>query len=144
LTSEEYEPLAVKDGWTKNVESMTKYLGSQANPYDYGWMVELIPDKSGENINTQVVKHYAMGRLSNEMALVMPDSKTVYRGDDGTGTVLFKFVADTAGDLSAGTLYAAKVTQQPDDSFQINWLKLGAGNDADIADAIAAFKLPAS
>ncbi|MCG3210650.1 MAG: hypothetical protein FOGNACKC_04281 [Anaerolineae bacterium] len=142
LSSEEYEPIAAKDGWIENVAPMTDYIGAQANPYDYGYLVELLPDQTGDGVSSQVVKHYAMGRASNEMGLVMPDGKTVYRGDDGTGVVLFKFVADTAGDLSAGTLYAAKVAQQPDDSFKLTWIKLGSGNDADLADAIAGVALP--
>lgn len=136
LSSEEYEPVAIKDGWRANVAEMSVYLGEQANPYDYGWLVELIPDLEGNVASTMVVKHYAMGRLSYEMGRVMPDGKTVYSGDDGTGVVLFKFVADKAGDLSAGTLYAAKVTQRADESLGLQWVELGKGADADVYDAI--------
>lgn len=50
------------------------------------------------------LKHYAMGRFSHENVAIMPDRKTVYQSDDGDATVFFKFVATTAGDLSAGTL----------------------------------------
>lgn len=142
LTSEEYEPVASKDGWQANVEAMTNFMGAQANPYDYGYLVELIPDPSGDALDTQVIKQYAMGRASNEMGLVMPDGKTVYRGDDGTGVVLFKFVADEAGDLSAGTLSAAKVIQQADDSFNLTWIELGSANNDEIAEAIQTMTLP--
>lgn len=72
----------------------------------------------------------------------MTDLKTLYFGDDGTNTVLFKFVADEAGDLSAGTLYAAKATQNDDESFGLEWIELGKGNDDDIAEAIATLQLP--
>lgn len=53
----------------------------------------------------------------------MPDARTLYMSDDdsakynhkvyntASGGVLFKFVADVKGDLSAGTLYAARLTQ---------------------------------
>jgi hypothetical protein len=42
----------------------------------------------------------------------MPDQKTCYLSDDSKGgAVQPKFVATNAGDLSAGTLYAAKLTQ---------------------------------
>jgi hypothetical protein len=82
-----------------------------------------------------------MGRFSHEMALVMPDQKTVYHGDDGTDTVLFKFVADTPGDMSAGTLYAAKVTQTADEGFDLQWIELGSSNNDEIAEAILAVPL---
>ncbi len=143
LTSEEYEPLASQDAWRDNVAPMTDYLGEQANPYDYGYIVELMPDPDGETVGTLVQKRYAMGRFSHEMAAIAPDGKTAYFGDDGTGVVFFKFVADEAGDLSAGTLYAAKVTQKPDNSFDLTWIKLGSGNDDEIAEAIAEMELPA-
>jgi len=141
LTSEEYEPVAVKGEWQKNVAEMSEYLGSQANPYDYGFTVELIPNPQGESAATTVVKHYAMGRLSYEMGRVMKDSKTVYSGDDGTDVVLTKFVADKAGDLSAGTIYAAKANQKADESFDLTWIELGRSNSGDIYDAIRAIKL---
>jgi secreted PhoX family phosphatase len=136
LTSEEYEPVAAKSGWRKNVEDMTEYLGEQANPYDYGYPVELIPDPKGNDAITKVKKHYAMGRLSYEMSSVMGDGKTVYSGDDGSNVILVKFVADEAGDLSAGTLYAAKVIQKSDESFDLQWIELGRAANADIYDKI--------
>lgn len=142
LSGEEYEPVAATDGWQKNVAPMTPYMGEQANPYDYGYLVELKPDTDGNGVGTIVEKRYAMGRFSHEMGFVAPDNKTVYFGDDGTATVLFKFVADEPEDLSAGTLYAAKVVQQADNSFDLQWIELGKGNDDEIADAIAALKLP--
>ncbi len=142
ISAEEYEPLATKADWKKNVAPMTAYLGEQANPYDYGWLVEVYPDPNGDSAGSVAEKRYAMGRFSHEMNVVLPDGKTTYHGDDGTNVVLFKFVADEAGDLSAGTLYAAKVTQKPDESFDIEWIKLGSGNDDEIAEAIADLQLP--
>ncbi len=142
LSAEEYEPIATAEGWQENVAGMTEYLGTQANPYNYGYQVEMMPDSSGESLNSVVEKRYAMGRFSHENGVVMPDLKTVYFGDDGTNTVLFKFVADAAGDLSAGTLYAAKATQNDDESFGLEWIELGKGNDDDIAEAIATMQLP--
>lgn len=141
LASEEYEPVAVKGEWQKNVAEMTEYLGAQANPYDYGFPVELIPNPEGESAATTVVKHYAMGRLSYEMGRVMKDGKTVYSGDDGTGVIMAKYVADKEGDLSAGTIYAAKVKQKDDESFDLTWIELGRSNNGDIYDAIRAVDL---
>ena len=41
----------------------------------------------------------------------MPDRKTVYTTDDGANVGFFQFRADRAGDLSSGSLWAAKMTQ---------------------------------
>jgi secreted PhoX family phosphatase len=95
--------------------------------------VELTPAEIG----TSVAKHYVMGHSSKEQAVIMPDNKTVYMGDDGTDRILFKFVADAEGDLSAGTLYAAKINQDGD-TLNLDWIELGKGNDSDVAAAIRA------
>lgn len=133
LTSEEYEPYA---GDFNSVAPMTEYLGRQANPYDYGFAVELAPQAVGNDIE----KRYAMGRLSWEMGIVAGDERTVYIGDDGTDVVLFRFVADEAGDLGCGTLYAAAITQEggpgADHVFQIEWVELGSACDEDVEAAI--------
>jgi secreted PhoX family phosphatase len=143
LTSEEFEPLAtLGGGWQDNVEAMSEYMGEQANPYDYGWQVEMMPDEDGDLIDSLVQKQYAMGRFSHENAIVMPDGKTVYHGDDGTDVVFFKTVADAEGDLSAGTIYAAKATQQDDGSFAFEWIELGKGTNDEIAEYIATMELP--
>ena len=78
-----------------------------------------------------------MGRYSHENAVVMPDEKTVYLTDDGYDTVLFKFVANTPGDLSAGTLYAAKVAQDASrDSattgFDVEWIEMASSSNSEI------------
>ncbi|GIK71523.1 MAG: hypothetical protein BroJett021_05110 [Chloroflexota bacterium] len=142
LTAEEYEPIASVNDWAESVAAMSAYLGEQANPYDYGFIVEMMPDPDGDGVESIVQKRYAMGRFSHENAVVMPDNKTVYHGDDGTNVVFFKFVADEAGDLSAGTLYAAKATQNDDGSFDFEWIELGRGSDDEIAEAIRMMELP--
>ncbi|MDY6858843.1 MAG: DUF839 domain-containing protein [Pseudomonadota bacterium] len=116
-------------------EAMQAYLGKPANPYDYGYIVE-ITDPAGA---ATPVKQFALGRYSHENSVVMPDQKTVYLSDDGTDVVFFKFVADTAGDLTAGTLYAAKMTQDaPAGSdaattgFGVEWIELAHGSNAEI------------
>jgi len=113
--------------------ALAQYLGHWPNPYDYGYIVEL-SDPAGD---VTPVKRFAMGRFSHENSVVMPDEKTVYMSDDGTGVVFFKFVADQAGDLSTGTLYAAKVTQDEGSDpattgFDIEWVELAHGDDATI------------
>ena len=120
---------------------MGEYLGKQATPYDYGYMVELFPDTDG-GLSTAVQKQYAMGRFSHENAVIMPDRKTVYYGDDDADAIFFKFVADAPGDLSAGSLFAAKVNQMEDESFSLEWIELGKGNNEVIAQTIGAIALP--
>lgn len=116
-------------------EDLKTYLdGTFPNPYDYGYIVEITNPTAA---TPTPVKMHAMGRFSHENSVVMPDEKTVYLSDDGTGTVFFKFVADTAGDLTAGTLYAAKATQDASSDpavagFDIQWIELAHGTNADI------------
>lgn len=122
-------------------QSMKDYLGSFPNAYNYGYQIEL-SDLTNSN-NPTLVKHYVMGRFSHENGVVMSDNKTVYQSDDdsgaygGTGGVLFKFVADKEKDLSAGTLYAAKVVQYGgtdvhNASFDVSWVELAKSNDATV------------
>jgi len=85
--------------------------------------------------NTSVAKHYSMGRLAWELAYVMPDKKTVYGGDDGSFRGMFRYVASTAEDLTAGKLYAAKLNQVSAENggiFTIAWnpLYTGSGTEA--------------
>tara|TARA_S200000501_G_scaffold150575_1_gene142027 strand:- start:64 stop:2214 length:2151 start_codon:yes stop_codon:yes gene_type:complete len=115
-------------------QRLETYLGNYPNPYDYGFIIEM---EEAETSNPELTRHYSMGRYSHENAQVMPDNKTVYLSDDGYDTVLYKFVADTAGDLSKGTLYAAKLTQDAtyDSSttgFDVDWIELGSSSNSEI------------
>lgn len=110
----------------------------QANPYHYGFLPEVTVKADN---STSVVKHYSMGRATWEMAKVMPDGKTAFYGDDGSNVGLFMYVADKAGDLSAGTLYAAKWTQLSDQAggrANLTWHKLGHASDAEVKALIDA------
>ncbi|MDG4554016.1 MAG: DUF839 domain-containing protein [Candidatus Competibacter sp.] len=105
----------------------------EANPYHYGIIPEVTIKADGSH---GVVKHYAMGRGTWEQALVMPDSRTAYLGDDGAYVQMTLFVADKAADLSAGTLYTAKWNQTSDQgggSADLTWIRLGHGTDAEIS-----------
>ena len=151
LGSEEYEPDAVQFLNSNTVGSyeaaMSLYFGGDGtsdsakatmNPYDYGFPIEV---KVGADGIATVEKRYAMGRSANELSYVMPDQKTAYITDDGTNTALYMFVADTAGDLSAGTLYIAKWVQREANAeggkASIRWINLGHATDAEIAAALA-------
>ncbi len=130
------------EGDFDDAEMTRAYTGGATNPYDYGYIVE-ITDPTGE---PTPVKHFTMGRFSHENTYVMPDRKTAYLSDDGSDTVFFKFVADAEGDLSAGTLYAAKATQTTEPgsdagstAFDIEWIELAHGSDDEIASWIAEY-----
>ena len=107
-----------------------------ANPYNYGFIPEVTVAKDGK---TAVVKHYAMGRGTWEMAKVMPDKRTVYMGDDGTNVQLTMFVADAESNLDAGNLYTAKWTQVSDKDGgrgDLSWVHLGHATSAEIRKLI--------
>jgi secreted PhoX family phosphatase len=138
LGSEEYEPDAGDPGImsSRRFRVLRDYFAGatrvKANPYNYGFAIEV-----GVNgfDDVTVTKHYAMGRVSMELAYVMPDRKTAYISDDGTDVGLYRFVADKAGDLSAGNLYAAKWIQTSDagaGAAKIEWKNLGHARDSDI------------
>ncbi|WYK06148.1 alkaline phosphatase PhoX [Cereibacter sphaeroides f. sp. denitrificans] len=106
------------------------------NPYRYGFPNEVTVAEDG---TAKATKHFAMGRVAVELAKVMPDRKTAYISDDGTNVGLFMFVADREGDLSAGTLYAAKWVQTSDEgagAATLDWIDLGHADNATIRSAI--------
>ena len=132
-----FSPLDTK-GWsvtTAGLKAMDElYLkgGPKASPYHYGVIPEVRVQADG---STQVVKHHAMGRGSWEQALVMPDRRTVYLGDDGSNVQFTLFIADREGDLSAGTLYAATWTQTGvggGGNADLTWTRVGHGTDAEV------------
>ena len=102
------------------------------HPYHHGFPVEV---EVAEDGTYSVTKHYSMGRSAIELAKVMPDQRTVYITDDGTNVGLTMFVADAAGDLGAGTLYAMKWYQTNAagaGSADIEWISLGHASDAEV------------
>lgn len=123
--------------------AMGDYFGgdmTKVNPYRYGYIVEakVVSGDMGSGVfasNVLPIRHYAMGRTANEMAYVMPDSKTAYITDDGNMVGLYMYQADKAEDLSSGTLYAAKLTQTSADNggaFTLSWINLGSANNSEI------------
>lgn len=137
LSSEEYEPDAqfiqdskVFKGYSKNLYGDE----NKANPYHYGHLPEITvhPDGTGT-----VRKHYCLGRISHELIQVMPDNRTVLMGDDYTNGGLFMFIADREKDLSAGTLYVAKLAaglslDTNASPVSMQWVKLGHATSAEI------------
>jgi len=148
IGSEEYEPDAkTREGLPKaadsddatDINSFSQYYfgnSAAANPYHYGLVPEVKVDRDG---TASVVKHYATGRFAREMQIFAEDNRTAIGGDDGKFTGLYMFVADKAKDLSAGTIYAAKVTQKDTayaGSYSLQWIKLGHATDDEIKDLV--------
>lgn len=112
------------------------------NPYRYGYIAEI---QNPTTDTPDVVKHFTIGRYEHENSVVMPDRRTVYSSQDDTGGVLFKFIADQPEDLSAGVLYAAKLKQDSGltdpavTGFDISWVELGRGSNAQIETWIAEY-----
>ena len=63
-------------------------------PYNYGSNLEIALDEVGKPYIVNGRKHYVFGKASPEMALVMPDEKTVYIGNDSVYRPLLRLVAD--------------------------------------------------
>ena len=141
------EPLPIGLGSSDIAENQDEIMAVM-NPYDYGYTIE-VDVKNFDKAD--VVKHYSMGRVAIELSYVMPNKKTVYTSDDGSRVGLFRYEADRKGDLSAGTLYAAKWTQTSpiygvdervaDDlrdggAGMLSWVELGHATDKEIRDII--------
>ena len=137
LSSEEYEPNAFTASTDAQFKAFSKNLyGSEtaANPYHYGHMPEVTVNADGTG---SIKKHFCLGRISHELVQVMPDNRTVLMGDDATNSGLFLFVADKEKDLSAGTLYVAKVgagfsLDPAAAAAPLTWIKLGSATSAEI------------
>ncbi len=85
---------------------------------DLGWAVEIDPVSA-----TVIDKRWAMGNFQHENATVHPNRRTVYQGADSNPGYLYKFVADQAGDLGSGTLYAYQGSKEGAGS----WIQLQNG-----------------
>jgi len=145
LSSEEYEPNAYLAATDAQFKAFSKNLygdETKANPYNYGHLPEVTVNPDG---TASIKKHYCLGRISHELVQVMPDNRTVIMGDDATNSGYFVFVADKEKDLSAGTLYVAKVgtgfsLDPAAAAAPLTWIKLGAATSAEIRSLAASLK----
>jgi len=136
LSSEEYEPDAFVAS-NAQLKAFSKNLfGNEAtaNPYHYGHLPEVTVNADGTG---SIKKHYCVGRISHELVQVMPDRRTVFMGDDATNSGYFVFVADKENDLSAGSLYVAKVgagfsLDPAAAAASLSWIKLGSATSTEI------------
>eukprot|EP00929_Paragymnodinium_shiwhaense_P066984 TRINITY_DN3367_c0_g2_i1.p1 TRINITY_DN3367_c0_g2~~TRINITY_DN3367_c0_g2_i1.p1 ORF type:complete len:527 (-),score=107.13 TRINITY_DN3367_c0_g2_i1:339-1919(-) len=118
------------------------------HPYMNGYPNEVAIDDSADGPPViTATKHYSMGRYYVELAYCLPTSPQVcYMGDDISNGVPCAYRPDKENDLSAGTLYCAKMTMTvvPDlnshvggaGEYDIEWLDFGHATDADIRKAV--------
>ncbi len=122
------------------------------DPYKYGFITEVavksptaytgaparacylpLPLHARADAQSAAVKHYAMGRAAWELSYVMPDQKTAYGGVDTDNGGFYKFVANTAGDLSSGSLYCARMQSTGTNmNFGVSWVLMSTTSDATI------------
>ena len=138
LSSEEYEPdafAARSDNYLNDFSQNLYGNPATAKAYHYGHMPEVTVKPDG---TASIKKHYCMGRISHELVQVMPDQRTALMGDDATNSGYFVFVADKEKDLSAGTLYVAKVgagfsiDPAAASAAPLTWIALGHASSAEI------------
>ena len=149
LSSEEYEPdlFTPTAALTAQYKAFSKNLfgdENKANLYHYGHLPEVTVKADGTG---SIKKHYCMGRISHELIQVMPDNRTAIMGDDATNGGFFMFVADKEKDLSAGSLYVAKLgagfsIDPAAAGAALSWIKLGSATSAEI-EALANTLKPA-
>ncbi|MBI5643536.1 MAG: DUF839 domain-containing protein [Deltaproteobacteria bacterium] len=141
-TPPQFAPAANLSAWCGYVKGVRDdYLkdNSLFTPYNYGFNIEISLDEGGNPLIVNGSKHYALGKFTPEIAVVMPDSRTVYLTDDGDYAGLFMFVADKEKDLSSGALYMAKWVQRDSvggGAARVEWVKLGHGNEGAIKSLI--------
>ncbi len=118
-----------------NIDPNNGYLGDKFNLYNYGYIIEV----AYTNGKWDVAKHYITGKYTPEMAVVMPDRKTLYMTDDGDYKGLYKLVLNQPQNGFnknwCGTLYAAKVKQLSDQNggtFDVSWIELGRACDSEV------------
>ena len=110
------------------------------NVYQYGYPWETVVKK---DFTEKTTKLYAHGRISYEMAYVMPDNKTVYGTDDGTNCVFTMMKLKKEKDLKEGTNFCMKMTQTSpaggdvkDFKGDIEWIEMPTPTHAEAEAAI--------
>lgn len=81
---------------------------------DVGWLVEIDPVTARvvDYGNDKQEKLWAVGRVSHENTVVLEDEVTLFTGEDGGSSAVFKFIADNPRDLTSGKLYALQLNDE--------------------------------
>ncbi|GMH42766.1 hypothetical protein BSKO_10685 [Bryopsis sp. KO-2023] len=131
------------DVYLDDLDNKFENLAKRFQPYRYGYNYEVTVNKAGCATPRKLM---TLGRFSHSSQIVMPDQKTVYMSDYTTGRNvgggLFKFVAKAAGDLTSGTLYAAKFKIKTGtlNKFDIEWIKLGSASNDELTKKAESIK----
>ncbi len=96
---------------------------------DVGWLVEIDPTTAEVmDYGNGQEKLWAMGRMNHENVVISQDATTAYYGEDGGTHCLYKYVMDTPGDLTAGTVYVLKLnlglTNDEPNSSIAEWIEV--------------------
>jgi hypothetical protein len=116
--------------WGTIISSEESFGTTDANADGYadvGWNTEIDPALGviiDHDADGKPDKLWAMGRMNHENVCVASDRVTVYQGEDGGTGCFYKFVANTAGDLSSGTLYALKKDAPTATSTTGTWVQV--------------------
>lgn len=139
-------PVDQEDG-----ENTTTPIGEgYPNLYRTGYILEFREPASD---TPQPIKYYVCGRAGWEAPDVQEDRKTIYLSSDGDNKGFYKFIADKeipsyADPMDvAGTLYAAKVTNQKaaakqppaEVNLELDWFELGSASNAEVESWIAEY-----
>ncbi|WP_130734434.1 LamG-like jellyroll fold domain-containing protein [Flavobacterium sp. J27] len=77
---------------------------------DEGWLVEIDPVTAlVKDYGNGQEKLWAMGRMNHENVVISSDGTTAYYGEDGGTHCVYKYVMNTPGNLSSGTVYVLKL-----------------------------------
>jgi len=89
----------------------------------FGEVIEVDP------ISGEAIYRYQLGRLAHENVVEnISNNRTFYTGEDTNNGVVLKFVADTPGDVSSGSLYALSVDIEAGTG---NWVSIPNAPDTD-------------
>lgn len=99
--------------WGTIVSAEESTTGGDSNNdgyQDVGWLVEIDPATAMVmDYGNGQEKLWAMGRMNHENVVITPDATTAYYGEDGGTHCLYKYVMDTPGNLTTGTVYVLKL-----------------------------------
>jgi secreted PhoX family phosphatase len=97
---------------------------------DLGWLVEINPVTASVAINVEgkQEKLWAVGRAAHENAVILSDERTLYTGEDGGTSAIYKFVADRPRDFTSGDLFVLRLDDPLDDydptSSTASWVQI--------------------
>lgn len=106
---------------------------------DVGWCVEIDPVTKAVKTygSSRQEKLWGLGRMRHENVVVAADRRTVYYGEDGGTSCVYKFVANTAENLSSGTLYVLNVSGSSGNWVQVpNATQSDRNNTSSIASSL--------